>query len=118
MAFATSPLDCVPLGGRDDAETKWSFRLKTHDDKGFNANQGVSTGRHVKAHAAKRLCENDGTHVPPGGCAGDCRTDFVASHVGTGVAPEPAEHVDMLDLCDELICVDVLKPFPAEHVHW
>ena len=60
-----SPLECVAVCWRDDFETRWTLRLKTHDGKGFNAFGAYGNPtrqkrfwqqRHVQYHAGPRGC--------------------------------------------------------------
>lgn len=120
-----SPLECVPLRGRDDAETQWSLRLKTHDGKGFNAFGAYGNPtrqkrfwqrRHVKTHAAQQLSVNDGAHVPPACCSSDCGTIHVESQAGTRVAPESVDPIDLRDSGDEHTFMVVSKPSPVRQV--
>lgn len=115
-----SPLECVPLRGRDDAEMQWSLRLKTHDGKGFNAfgayGNPTRQKRFWQRHHIKHLRVNDGAHVPPACCSSDLGTIPVECRVGTGVPPVSVDPIDLRDSGDEHTCTVVSKPYPVRHV--
>lgn len=112
-----TPLQCVPSAARDDAESRWSLRLGTHDGKGFNAfgTYGNPTRerrfwqrRHITQHSPM-------PHAPTVGQA-----DSVSDHVDVEVdKPAKGSHggsiatqSDIIEICDENND-ELITPVPA-----